>query len=394
MLTNRLIGMRAQRPLVTFELAANGAYTWPPDPRNIHYNGKTYLSWGDTDGIKIAAYDHATQTLSTPFLLHSLSQDIHNAGAICIRDSDKRIIVFYAGHNQSECWIRISTNPEDVTAFGSEVPLDSQLGGGPYTYPAIFQLTAESPQNIYLIYRNSAGGTGGLAYGVSDDDGATWAGGQLMTPDTGQSAYWRVSSNGIDRIDIVTTENDRTDGDPSSLYHVYWEAGWRTSDGTPIVTGQPFDASEFTLIYGTSEGPCSPMGVSYDGSGNPVALFQVDYPWPMKLRYARWDGAAWQISTIGLDEDGHGLGFAGLDHRLAGSVWASREVAGINELFRYDTTDEGATWGPRIQLTSGSVLDNDLPDVVWDGIAGLRLVYILGEYTNITTYDYSLRGMA
>ena len=387
----------------TFELAADGAHTWPNDPKHVYYNGKTYLTWAtaDTGALKIAAYDHATETLGSPFTLHTYGANIHNGAAVCVRASDHRLVVVYTSQDTSEIYVRISTNPEDVSAWGAETNIDSSLGGEGYTYPVLYQLTSEANQPLYLFFNDivtsGANYHGYIGVSVSSDGGATWGTrGLLFQPEINENAYYRINSNGTDRIDVLVTDTSRTVGNPSALYHLYWQAAkWHKSDGTDLTGTGPWGAADCTLVKSASEGGrgANPGFVSYDGAGSPVFLAQMWGLATLKLRYYRLVAGSWIETVVDDDITAPGNYTAAMDRTLAGSVWAAKQYGSVNEVVRYDTSDGGATWSDPLRLTIGSAASNDLVESVQNGVSGLRIVACRGTYTSGSVFDYALWGM-
>ena len=124
---------------------SNGVWTWFSDPRAVYYNGATYIGSITAGGSPtISKYVHATG-VTTQFILHSLlEQDDHNNPSIYILP-DGRIVCFYSKHSTGTDGprYRISTNPEDITAWDSEVVMTGLTAPTCYTNPHYLSKTGK-----------------------------------------------------------------------------------------------------------------------------------------------------------------------------------------------------------------------------------------------------------
>lgn len=77
--------------------APEGGWSVIQQAKAVYYNDKTYFAWinGTTGALKIASYDHSTETTSTATQLDSMGGNVddHNNPGILVRDSDKRLLV-------------------------------------------------------------------------------------------------------------------------------------------------------------------------------------------------------------------------------------------------------------------------------------------------------------
>lgn len=386
----------------TISSAPNGGWTGIPDPKVFVASGKAFLGWVDsTSGEnEFAEYDLTAQTLSTPVALGTgLADDgppdNHNSGSILARSSDGRLVAAYAGHFDTTPRVRISTNPYDATAWGSEYATFSGSGFAT-TYCTLVELTSEG--KLYLFWRDEPGGgtnTGRLAYSTSTDNGATWSAMTvLFTGGTGEIPYWRIGTNGTDRIDVFTTDDHP--GSSSSLYHFYITGGARyKSDGTLISTSLPLTVSDFTLVKNASEGSVFPFGACWDGAA-PACAFQVNLSGTdSSTRTARWRSGAWQLNTVasaGGTISGNVFAPGASIHKTNPNVlWMARLVGSFFEMYRYTTADDGATW-TGTQVTSGSAAHNAWPDTATHGGFALEAVWLYGTYTDDTNFSFGVRG--
>ena len=363
------------------------------EPRAVYYNGKTYIGWVTEGGdIKVAAYTHATATLGSPFTLKSgLSAsdgNIHLSISLCVRASDKRIVAVYSANSGTKPFRRISTNPEDVSAWGSESTiLDA---GVVYTYGSLYQVTNGT---LYYITRRYEAPTFFVVYGTSSDGGDTWSASatKILQPDSTAATYWRALVDGS-RIHIFTSDTDRDLSTPSSIYHVILDGSTlRKSDNSAISGPYPVASSAGTLVQGTADGTVQALGGSMDGS-DPAVLLGVWNGTTLTFRVGRWTGSAWSVSTVTsttIVGSNRFVGSGAIDKANPNALYLPIKVGSVYELYRY--LWNGSSWDGTA-LTTGSGSSNAMPDTVYGAAAGLAVVYGFGTYTSDSNFDFTLRG--
>jgi len=152
----------------------SGAWSWFGDPRAVTYTGahtRTYTGWVDRDGdILVASFDHATRERVTAVLASRFNRDDHANPAIQVRP-DGRLVVFYSRHVGPAMHYRVSSRPEDVSAWEAPqtVPVNTPGIRG-YTYPNPVRLAAEG--QTYLFWR---GGNYNPTFSVRPDDASAWS---------------------------------------------------------------------------------------------------------------------------------------------------------------------------------------------------------------------------
>lgn len=363
-----------------------GVWTWFNDPRTIILPGGTMVSGRVTPAGEIASSWSADYLTWTPVLLSAGTGQIddHNNPGLLRRD-DGHIMAFYSHHPDDEYWLAISTNPDDPSAFGTPVNLDSQFGGGPYSYANPYQLTGETNDPIFVFYRSGVSTAWSTYYSRSNDGGTTWAAQtRLLDGAASGRPYFKGVVNGTTRIDFAVTDGSPGSVSTNSIRHFYYEGGsWFQSDGTNIGT-PPFDTlTDLTTVYDGASVRAWNWDIQIGSDGHPRILYAT-FPTTTDHRYhyARWTGSAWvstEICAAGTylyaAEPYYSSGMC-LDPDDVNVVYASRESAGVRTLWRYVTADNGATW-------SGTSL----------GITGIRpfvvdghMLYLDGRYTTYTDY--------
>ncbi len=368
---------------------------WPSiTMSSAYYNGNTYIGYGDPAGnMRVASYNHATHAVTiSPPIVSGLDSDTHNAPSVLVRQSDHKIVIAIGVHATGIMLVAISTNAEDVSAWGSATNINSSIAGlGYYNYANLFQLSGESGK-IYLFYRGNTTGAvanGHLAFSTSTDGGATWAAQtDVYVPPSGKAGYWSIDSDSTNRIDFAVTSGTVFDDTSGDLYHFYYTGGsYYKSDGTLITAGRPYGASNLTQIYdGTTNGFMSnSIEISCDG---PTVSFTAAntggyVAFPINLWYSRYS-AGWTPHNFA---DTNFAGFDGgvtLDRSDTSNVFAGRYDAVQAQMWLYTTSDGGTTWTSQ-QLTDDTDQINNAPVSPRDADAGLTGIWVHGPQAPYTT---------
>ena len=419
----------------------NGAWCWYQDERVIvDKAGGTLLvaSVAAEEGaggkeragdVDVASYDLTSGTLRR-FVLHHhfATPDDHDTPALLVR-RDGRYLAVYSQHNSEKLtYWRVSDRPHDAGAWGPERSLD----WSPYlatadaadnvTYSNVFYLSAED--RVYDFVRAVNRDPSIL---ISSDQGDGWAyGGKLLTePRLGYvNGYTKYASNGVDRVDFITTEHHPRDFN-NSVYHGYLKAGkLHRSDGA-VVPGGGLDGdgvaqTKLTRIFsagsvwnGEVMTHAWTMDLKVDGAGRPVGLVSCranDVPdntnfGDHRFLYARFDGTNWQVHPLAkagaclwpAEQDYTGL--AALNPSNLNEVYASTTVdprdgarLKVHEIFKGVTSDGGTTW-VWTPITWDSPVDNLRPKVVaWDA-GDTALLWIRGTMRRSQHYACTIVGI-
>lgn len=370
-----------------------------------YYNGVTYIGYNDGNGnIRVAAYNHAAETVTvSPAIITGASADHHATPSVLVRQSDHKILIACAFHATAHMYVAVSTNAEDVSAWGAATDIGGSLGGTSiYTYANLHQLSAEAGK-IYLFYRdgNPAGAppTAKLSYVTSTDGGSTWSAVTVLYNVSSKASYWTIASDGTSRIDFATSDGVADNGDIASLYHFYYTGGslFKT-DGTLISTALPLGAADITKLFdGATNGhvrvpysvhPSGPtiVWVAYDTAG---AGFNEHY-W-----YGRFSGGAWSVNQVNDTGSPPTLGFVegglAIDHADTSTLYVFRLVSGQWQMFLYKTTNGGSTW-TSTQLTFDADQPNTYPIVPRDADPALKCVWLFGPRNSDYSFGTQLRG--
>lgn len=382
-----------------------GGWCWFANPRAVRYVGahdRTYftVTRGNGDNI-IYQWDHATDTVTSFVLAAALNVDDH-ANASILFLPDGRLLVWYSAHTDSTQRQRISTNPEDISAWGVETSLDAQLGGDTYTYSNPVHLTGEAGSPIYTYYRQIISSAwAGIWRSKSLDNGATWSAQEnIFTRTPGQPIYWQLIQNGNARVDFAVTDghpNVTWPTRPNGLYHVYYQGGsYYRSDGTPLGGSPPYEPAVGTMIHPGWPWPAWVWDIHIDTLGRPIIAYtEIRGEFDHRYRYARWTGTAWQDNEVCFA--GRALfsgepsysGGAAIDRLDPTVLYLSREIEGQWSIWRYVTANGGASWGGE-QITDATTDPQARPVTPRNHRTDVRVLWWTGRYTSYTNYDLTM----
>lgn len=418
----------------------NGAWCWYQDERvlvddvsNTLLIASVACSAGVGGPARAGDVDVTTYHLDTGkssrFVLHHnlLIEDDHNTAALLIRP-DGRYLAMYTRHNEDRfSFCRVSTRPHDATAWEPERTFDwtaaHQTAGSKSkaTYSNLHYLAAEKRTYNFARAINDD-----PSFLISADMGDTWTyGGKLLTePKLGYvNGYTRYCSNGIDRIDFITTDHHPRDFN-NNIYHGFiGGCKLHRSDGTVVDknlfnnTGLP--QQELTKIFtagsiwnGEPMTRAWTMDIHTDRSGNPVALISCranDVPENTNFEdhrffYARFDGSAWHVHQLAkagarlwdFEQDYTGLGClnpANTNELYISTPIDPRDGSALefHEIFKGVTADGGATFA-WTAITENSMMDNLRPTVpIWDG--GTAVLWFRGKMNTSQCYSTQIVGL-
>ncbi|MEC9246268.1 MAG: BNR-4 repeat-containing protein [Pseudomonadota bacterium] len=297
------------QPGQSYPQVNDGAWCWFADPRGVRYVGnadKTYYAFventydGNSNQV-IASYDHSTgEQVKTVLRVRTGIFDDHDAPAVLVR-ADGRIVVFYPQHNGGELKYKISTNPEDVSAFGVEQTVNA---GRQPCYPNPVMLSAES-NRIYVFYCDRTDQRN-IYYSYSDDQASSFSAPVLLVDGGGdfptQGIYFKTGNDGVDRVDFaITGAVGGRDAEKRDVRHFRFSAGAVYTAGGASLGALPLAFESVPLVYDTGAPNGNHVWVwdcSTNG-GNPQVVY-VEFPSKNEhvYRYARWDGAAWQDERL------------------------------------------------------------------------------------------------
>jgi len=406
-------------------LAKNAVYSWFSSPeyyRHVASRDCTYFGYIDTLGNRVAAqYDHETKELVTTILDFALDKDDHSNPVVIPLDDD-RLLFAYGEHNGPQMFVRVTTNPEDITSFDSAVVVfdsNNDPGSG-YSYS---NLVVFPDGTIRYHTRPNAvpsGGTRDRSFKESTDGGSTWSSLTRLFNNDGERPYPQIHWSG-DRVDYffnlggpgeVTTDND--------ILHFYYDHStdeYRQSDGTLIGTESdlPITPSEATTVAQQSNVQETPLWTedAFTDGVNPICLFtardtgdSTNADMLLSVYYARWDGSSWKWNRIpgkmlpskiqnDLPDYHWGATIDRLDPSVVYAFFA--EGDGYSRLHHCKTEDGGSTWTVT-PLSENGTREGMRPRCPENRADDFKVGYLRGVYTNFInagawsqTYDMNLQ---
>ncbi len=391
---------RAARPSARIAVISPGSWCWFGDPRAVHVRGRfdqIIAGWiSPTGAITVASYGPTLGVLRTTVVGH-LYPDDHSSPSLFV-EPDKRITVFYSGHNGAEMHYRTTLEPEDISAWGPvhDVP-SRRYGQRGFTYPNPVSLSAEH-NDLYLFAR----GEDWSADFTTRTTTGRWGRVHRLIADHGQRPYVKVDSDGRRAIGLAYT-NGHPRETLTSVYYVDYHHGalWTAADHRiRSLARAPISPQQGQLVYDgrAKHVPAWVWDVALGSSGHPVVVYAT-FPTSTNHAYwyARWDGARWVSHFLtnagptispGTIEQQYSGGIA-LDHGDPTTLFLSRKVGGHFRIERWTTPDTGNTW-QRSLVASGGV-DNVRPVVPRGWSHGpMGLLWLRGRYRSYTTYGTSI----
>ncbi len=380
----------------------HGAWSWFGDPRAVEVTGQyneIFVGWIDWSGnVVVGAYDPDFGVTRT-HVLATLFHDDHSAPSIFV-EPDKRLTVFWSGHNGAEMDYRSTLRPEDISAWGPVQHVPSNVRGGlGFTYPNPVLLPAEG-NKLYLFWR---GADWSADYATRSLQGR-WSPAREVIRVPGQRPYVKVAANGDDEIGLAFTDGHPRNLTTSVYYATYragslWGAGGRWIGR---IAGGPIAPGQADLVYdGRQTGvPAWVWDTAFDARDRPVIVYATfpNNATDHQYWYADWTGSRWVShfltdagATIspGTIEYEYSGGIA-LDHSDPSIVFLSKQVAGGWEIERWSTSDAGFTWSHRTVVPADGTM-NVRPVVPRGWRSGpMGLLWLRGTYGTYTDYRTSV----
>jgi hypothetical protein len=393
------------------ELLADGIWTWFTEPRAVYRSGATYFGWVNSSGdVGISKRVHSTGTVTSYTLSAALEVNDHNNVAIQFLP-DGKIMALYSKHNDaSGNRYRISTNAEDISAWGSEQVVEYTPLPATYSNPHYLSQTGK----VYNFSRVNAGGAGtnSIKARAYDIGAGTWDAQRTWIEQTNKRPYVKAESNGVDRIDFLFTDQHPDQGQ-SSIYHCYMELDgsdaevFYKSDGTSIGAGPVEPTTEATQVYSGATNSAWVWDLVREPGGTLHAVFAVfvtteDH----RYYYAKCTSGTWstpvEVTNGGVWLYGAEIFYSGgicIDANDPTRLYVSKKTPSFRvwELSEWRTSDGGATWAKHADITSGSTEtainarpfsprghNGEVP-VLW---------WLADDYTSYTSYSAKIMGLA
>jgi hypothetical protein len=389
------------RPLAAGQtgILGHGAWSWFADPRAVDLGApydETVVGWiGWSGAITVASVDRRCGERLA--VIGHLFHDDHGAPALLV-EPDRRLTVFWSGHNGGAMFYRTTVAPGDVSAWTPAQTVPSRVRGMlGFTYPNPVMLGGEGDRT-YLFWR---GADYSADYAVRTSSGR-WARARRLIANPGQRPYVKVTSDGRDTIAFAYT-NGHPRETATSIYYAAYRAGWlRRASGQRIARmgARPIRPNRGDLVYNGAKTHVSSWvwDVALARDGHPVIVYAT-FPTSANHAYwyARWTGRRWvshfltfagpSISPGTIEHDYSG-GLV-LDHADPSVVDLSRKVHGRFEIERWATRDGGRDWH-HTTVARGRGAGAVRPVVPHGSGGPLKLLWLRGRYGSYSAYRTSV----
>lgn len=423
--------LSAAEPDGLLTLNDDGAWCWFQDERAVIQDGKLFVGSvanGTHDAsrkgdIDLVTVDLATKVVNRIELYDQLEADDHDVPALWIRPDDRLLAVFSKHGPENHFHFRMTRSA--ARAEWSSLQKFSPSATSRITYSNLHYLSKENGGRgrLYNFYRG-LDASFKPSFAWSDDAGDSWSSGNVVINvplKFRHRPYVKYASNGRDTIHLLYTDGHPRNFD-NSVYHVFYHRGMlHTSDGQPICRlseGLRSPDAGTRIFQGDADnvGWISDAHLSEDGL--PVIVFSVQKNssglksraasagQDHRYHYARWDGRKWhdyEIAFAGTrlyaGEDDY-TGNICLHPDRLDAVFISTDADPVSgepliseadghrhyEIFRGQTSDEGATWTWK-PVTRNSSVDNLRPIVPAWKRERTALLWYRGTYQTFRNYQ-------
>lgn len=383
---------------------SDGAWCWFQDPRAVYIAGqrkRTYAGWMTSDGqLRVGAYDHDSGDKEEVTIKENWGVDDHNVNSFLVLP-DKRLMIFYARHNETGLFSRTTSKPEDISRWEREITV-ADTPRITYSHPVY--LSAE--KRFYVFWR----GESWKPTFSTSADGMTWTAPQILIQDDGRTdgtirPYLKVISDGISEIHFAFTDGHPQNEPENSIYYFKYKAGeFFKANGKRIGTmdSLPIRHRKSDIVYDakTTKIRSWVFDIALNEFGNPVIVYtripSINYHF---YHYANWNGDVWfdtEITPAGKwfsqtpissrEKEPYYSGGITLNHANPSVLYLSREIGPTFEIEKWTTSDHGRTWSATA-ITSNSNSNNVRP-VVPRGYDGKQdhVLWMKGDYNHYTKY--------
>jgi hypothetical protein len=376
------------------EYISDGAWCWFQDERAVVDTAKNKLIVGSANmqaSVDVIIYNIGTKKVESTKRFNRLDYtDDHNAPAVMVAASGNYIALWahhYDKYNTHYSVYNGSSWAAEKTFNWNTIP-----GGTDYTiaYCNVYYLSKEK-----RVFNFSRANDKAPNFLYSEDDGNTWKfGGQLTTnnSNTYNKGYYKYWGNGVDRIDMVFTEEHPRD-QTTSIYHGYIQGGKTYNTKGEVADEDIYDRAHMpmfdkftkvfahgTVVNGVTMGRCWEHDIARYEDGTVAILFKAranNSETDHRNFYARYDGNGWKVTYIGKagtkmydsEQDYTGLGALNPDDPDRIYLCSTFNPGNDNtaassrrEIWRGTTQDHGATWKWE-PVTANSSVDNFRPIV-------------------------------
>lgn len=404
------------------EFIKDGAWCWFQDERAVVDTSKEKLIIGSANmqaSVDVSIYNISTKKVESKKTFARLQYtDDHNSPALLVGPDGNYIAMWAHHYDKYNSHYSIYNDQQwspEMNFDWNKIP-----GGTNYTiaYSNLYYLSNEN-----RIYNFARANERAPNFIYSDDNGKTWKfGGQLTTNNSSSynKGYYKYWGNGVDRIDMVFTEQHPRDF-TTSIYHGYLTNGKTYSTDGKVADEDIYEKQNiptfgaFTKVFehgtkvnGITMGRCWQSDLMRFNDGTIAILFEAranNSETDHRNFYARYDGDKWKITYIGKagtkmyesEQDYTGLGALCPDD--PNRIYISspfnpgndESIAKKREIWRGTTTNNGETWKWE-PVTANSSVDNFRPIVPMWKPGKEALLWFRGTYQSAQIFSLNVVG--
>lgn len=350
-----------------------GTYTAKHTPLAIYCAAvdKTFFVYGGTTSASerhllcmVSFYDHKTRHVPRPVVVHDKRtvNDPHDNPSLSV-DAQGHLWIFVSGRARVRPGFKYrSAKPYSIDRF--ELVSEEEI-----TYPQPHYIADRGFLHLFTKYTGIR-----ELYWERSDDGKRWtddlklAG--IREPGHTRGGHYQTSA----RLDnkVGTFFNRHPNGNVDQRTDVYYvqtsDLGetWTTVDGKSLACPlTQVDNPARVIDYASQKLNVYLKDMSFDRDGHPVLLYVTSRGHepgppndPRRFRITRWDGNAWQTSTVCPTDHNYDMGSL----YLGNTSWTIRVPSspgpqpyhGGGEIVTWQSVDRGGTWTEQQHLTRDS----------------------------------------
>jgi len=330
---------------------------------------KTFFCYGGTtrDGKTllhmVSYYDHAAGTVPRPtILLDKRTDDAHDNPVVAL-DPKGHLWIFSSAHGTSRpSFISVSREPYSIDAFERVLTTN-------FSYPQPWHLPG---RGFFFLHTRYQGGR--RLFQMTSPDGRAWSEPRLLAAI--EQGHYQVSWRHGDKVGTAFNFHPQPQGLNwrSNLYYMETEdfgKTWRNAQGDvldlPLTTPRnpalvhDYQADKLNVYM---------KDIAFDSQGRPVILYVTSGGWesgpkndPRTWTTARWTGTAWEIRGSIVSDNNYDTGSLYIESdslwRIIGPTQPGPQAYNTGgEVALWTSTDQGATWEMKKQLTRNSPLNH------------------------------------
>ncbi len=350
-----------------------GTYTAKHTPLAIYAPSvqTTFFVYGGTTGpaqkhllCMIGSYDHSTNTLSQPVIVHDKDgvDDPHDNPSLLI-DPDGYLWVFVSGRGRKRPGFKYrSTHPYSIDSF-------TLITSEEMTYPQPWYVSGKGFFHFFTKYT----GVRELYYEKSEN-GRDWSEDRLLASIKGDnmenSGHYQISAEFQGKVGTFFNwhPNGNVDARTNLYYMESTDFGdtWQTAAQTPLTTPlRQVESPALVRDYYQEGKNVYLKDIQFEENGDPVCLFITSgghepgpsnnpREWTVAVR----ENNTWRCSVVTTSDHNYDMGSLWVDQNrwmvVAPTTNSPQPYGAGGEIVIWISYDKGKTWTRNLQLTADS----------------------------------------